>query len=136
MLDKFMSTVAKIAPPVEGESRRVYCQNREIAALLEQNASWETLSYSGRLPRAADASIVLGDTPAVFTPELRRAIEESRARLIYVLPQGTAPLPAEATGTPIFSFLAPPVQATVLHSLVNAAFESLAMARRQVNLEQ
>ncbi|MBI1956474.1 MAG: hypothetical protein HYS38_08785, partial [Acidobacteria bacterium] len=132
-----MSTLAKLVVPVERADRRVYYQDGETAALLEaQNSSWETLPLPRRFPEEVGyPSVVLGDSPAVFTPELREAIEKDLARLIYVLSKGLT-LPPEASGTPIFSFLVPPVQAAVVNSLVNAAFENLMLVRRQASLEQ
>ncbi|OFW10555.1 MAG: hypothetical protein A3G20_05705 [Acidobacteria bacterium RIFCSPLOWO2_12_FULL_59_11] len=133
-----MSTLAKVAEPVEKEGRRVYYQNCEAAVLLAQeNPPWETLPLPGRFPaEEGHPSVVLGDSPAVFTPELRKAIDANLARLIYVLAKGTTTLPPEASGTPIFSFLVPPLQAAVVNSLVNASFENLVLARRQASLEQ
>ena len=135
--DRDMSTLAKLAMPVERTERHVYYQNGEAAALLvQQNPSWETVPLPLRFPmEEAHPSVVLGNSPAVFTPELREAIEKDLTRLIYVLVKGPT-LPPEASGTPIFSFLVPPVQAAVVNSLVNAAFENLALARRQASLEQ
>ena len=110
-----MSTVAK--PEVWAGTRRVYCQNDEAASLLAlQNTSLETLP----LPRdfaAEDGnpSVVIGEDLAIFTPELREAIEQNRARLIYVLQQDSS-LPPEASGIPVFSFLSPPLQAVVVAS--------------------
>ncbi|OFW43080.1 MAG: hypothetical protein A3J28_17405 [Acidobacteria bacterium RIFCSPLOWO2_12_FULL_60_22] len=130
-----MSTVAK--PEVWAGTRRVYCQNGEAASLLAlQNTSLETLP----LPRdfaAEDGnpSVVIGEDLAIFTPDLREAIEQNRARLIYVLQQDSS-LPPEASGIPVFSFLSPPLQAVVVASTVNAAFENLLLARRQTALEQ
>ncbi|MEE8586106.1 MAG: HD domain-containing phosphohydrolase [Acidobacteriota bacterium] len=129
-----MSTVAK--PDALLQVRRVYHQNGEAAALLPQlGSSFEAVALPGRF--TADDSnpcAVIGENPAVFTPELREAIERNSARLLYVLGPGSE-LPAEAGGTPVFSFLTPPLQRVVVESSLNAAFENLLLARNQAVLQ-
>ena len=130
-----MSTVTK--PEVLAGSRRIYCQKGEAAAFLARlNPPLETISLPRTLPAdVASTFVVIGENPSVFTSELREAIAQNRARLIYLLP-GDSSLPPEASGIPVFSFLAPPLQAAVVESTVNAAFENLALAQRQSLLEQ
>ena len=129
-----MSTVAK--PDVLLQARRVYHQNGEAASLLSQlGPSFEVALLPGRFT-ADDSShsVVIGENPSVFTPELRGAIEQNSARLIYVLGPG-ANLPAEAGGTPVFTFLTLPLQQVVVESSLNAAFENLLLARNQAALQ-
>ena len=130
-----MSTVAK--PELLVETRKVYCQSAEVAALLaRQDPPLETLPLPEHL--LADETspcVVIGDNPAVFTTELRDAIAQNRARLIYFLRDDSG-LPAEASGAPIFSFLTPPLQVAVVASTVKAAFDNLDLHRRQATLEQ
>ncbi|MBI3896305.1 MAG: GAF domain-containing protein [Acidobacteria bacterium] len=130
-----MSALAKLTVPITRENRCVYYQNRETATLIEHQDSWEILPLPRQFSTEGQPSVVLGDSPAVFTPELRKAIEEDRTRLIYVLAKGNA-LPPEASGTPIFTFLVPPVQPAMVRSLVNAAFENLVLVHRQTSLER
>ncbi|MBI3934993.1 MAG: GAF domain-containing protein, partial [Acidobacteria bacterium] len=70
----------------------------------------------------------------MFSSELRQAIQASQARLIYVLGADHA-LPHESSGCPVFCFLALPLQAVVLASAVQAAFENLQLARQQDALQ-
>ena len=130
-------TIAKPDVSAQGEVRRVYCENGDVVALLaQQNPSWETAPLPKQFPtEKAYPSIVIGHSPGVFSPELREAIEKNLVRLIYVMAEGPA-LPPEASGIPIFSFLVPPLRATVVTSLVNAAFENLLLARQQASLAQ
>ena len=129
-----MSTVAK--PDALLQVRRVYHQNGEAAALLPQlGSSFEAVALPGRF--TADDSnpcVVIGENPAVFTPELREAIERNSARLLYVLGPGSE-LPAEAGRTPVFSFLTSPLQRMVVESSLNAAFENLLLTRNQAVLQ-
>ncbi|MGH9785373.1 MAG: HD domain-containing phosphohydrolase [Terriglobia bacterium] len=129
-----MSTIAK--PEVLVETRKVYCQSAEAAALLaRQDPPLETLPLPERLPaEEASPCVVIGDNPAVFTTELHDALAQNRARLIYIL-RDDAGLPAEASGAPIFSFLTPPLQVAVVASTVRAAFDNLDLWRRQGSLE-
>ena len=130
-----MSTLAKAE--VLAATRRVYSQNSEATSLLARHSpSLETASLPRPFPADdANPSVVIGDSPSVFNPELQEAIEQNRARLIYILPQESA-LPPEASGTPVFNFLVPPLQPAVLASTVNAAFDNLALSRRQAILEE
>jgi len=128
-----MSTLVR--PETSQATGRVYCQNAEAAALLPQGDAWEAVSLPVPFPaNEENSSVVIGDDAAVFTLELRRAIESNRARLIYVLGADLA-LPREASGTPIFSFLARPLQGRIFESTVRAAFENLELARKQAALE-
>ena len=130
-----MSTVAK--PEVLIETRKVYCQSRAAAALLaRQDPPLETLPLPQRLPaEEANPFVVIGENPSVFTAELREAIAQNRARLIYILRDDSG-LPPEASGAPVFSFLTPPLQAAVVASTVKAAFDNLQLLERQASLEQ
>jgi HD-GYP domain-containing protein (c-di-GMP phosphodiesterase class II) len=129
-----MSLTAK--PEVLAETRRVYCQNAVAAELARQNLSLEVLPFYGRIP-SDDATpfLVIGEHSSVFSAALRDAIAENQARLIYVL-SADAVMPPEASGIPVFNFLAPPLQPAVVASTINAAFDNLQLARRQTALEQ
>ena len=129
-----MSLTAK--PEVLAETRRVYCQSAVAAQLARQNLSLEVLPFSGDIPSDDSTPfLVIGEDSSVFSPALREAIAENRTRLIYVL-AADATLPPEASGIPVFNFLAPPFQPAVVASTINAAFDNLRLARRQTALEQ
>src|SRR5215471_12964370 len=122
---------------VPREVRHVYCQNQAMAALLTHpSSSWKTFPLPKKFSKnKIYPGVVLGERPTVFSPELREAIEENVVRLIYVMRDGKT-LPPQATDIPIFSSVFPPLKATVLRSLVNAAFENLILAHEQTTLEQ
>jgi HD-GYP domain-containing protein (c-di-GMP phosphodiesterase class II) len=130
-----MSTLVK--PEVTPATRRIYCQNREAATLLsQQSALWDTVALPVPFPAEDPTlSVVIGDDPSVFSPPLGQAIESNHTRLIYML-RGGLSLPREASGIPIFIFLAPPLQAAVLGSAVQAAFDNLQLSRHQAELRQ
>ena len=111
---------------------RVYCQNTAAEAVLCQNdGGWEPASLPVPFPSEdSSRSVVIGNEPSVFTPELSEAIAANRARLIYILGPDHK-LPPEARGIPVFSFLNTPLQAVVVGSLVQAAFENLRLAGSQ-----
>src|SRR5215472_12527470 len=119
------------------EVRHVYYQNEATAALLSHpSSSWRALSLPKTFPKGKTyPGVVVGERPAVFTPELREAIEDNVVRLIYVLREGKT-LPPQAAGISIFSFVAPPLKAVTLRGLVHAAFENLFLAHEQATLEQ
>jgi HD-GYP domain-containing protein (c-di-GMP phosphodiesterase class II) len=133
-----MSTLVKPASSAATsvDTRCVYSQNAEAAALLSlYSASWRVLPLPETLP--ADDSqtcIMIGESPSVFTAEIRHAIQTNQARLIYVL-GADHQLPAEASGCPVFHFLSPPLQSAVVSSSVQAAFENLRLARNQDELQ-
>ena len=122
---------------VPREVRRVYYQNGAMVGLLAHpNSSWKALPLPKKFPKEkAYPGVVLGDRPTVFSPELREAIENNVVRLIYVMRDGKT-LPPQATDIPIFGSVVPPLKATAVRSLVNAAFENLLLAREQATLEQ
>lgn len=119
------------------EMRRVYCQNAEVIRLLtEGNLPYEFLLLPTQFTSENSCpSIVVGTSSAVFSAELRRAIEKDLVRLIYVLSDG-APLPPEASAFPIFGFLAPPLRPAVVTSLIDAAFQNLQLGIKQASLER
>jgi HD-GYP domain-containing protein (c-di-GMP phosphodiesterase class II) len=127
-----------IDPNDQGVIRRVYCQSVEVAALLREYAScWQiSTPLPEELPDHESApAVVIGRSPTVFSDTLRRAIEQNSARLIYVIGAGTDPPPA-VRQVPIFAFVQSPVQAAPLSGLINAAFENLALTRRQTVLKR
>jgi len=129
--------MAAIDPNKQGVIRRVYCQSVEVAALLRGYTScWQIATLPEELADHAPAlAVVVGDSPAVFSDTLRRAIEQNSARLIYVF-SAAAMLPRAASRIPIFAFLQSPALAAPLGSLIHAAFENLELTRRQSVLEQ
>jgi len=134
---KRKTTAAEFDVRVPREVRHVYCQNQAMAALLTHpSSSWKTFPLPKKFPKnKIYPGVVLGERLTVFSPELREAIEENVVRLIYVMRDGKT-LPPQATDIPIFSSVFPPLKATVLRSLVNAAFENLILAHEQATLEQ
>jgi HD-GYP domain-containing protein (c-di-GMP phosphodiesterase class II) len=131
------TTAAEFDIRVPREVRHVYYQNGAMAALLAHpSSSWKALPLPKTFPKdKAYPGVVLGERPTVFSPELREAIEDNVVRLIYVMRDGKT-LPPQATDIPIFSSVVPPLKATALRGLVNAAFENLILAREQATLEQ
>ena len=119
------------------EIHRVYCQNDEVVALLaQQKPSWQALPIPKDFRNEkVYPGVIIGDSRAIFSPELREAIDNNIVRLIYVMYDGQT-LPPEAAGVPIFSFLVPPLEGRAVGSLVNAAYANLLLAREQVRLEQ
>ena len=131
------TTATEFDVRVPREVRHVYCQNQAMAALLTHPSSpWKTFPLPKKFPKnKIYPGVVLGERPTVFSPELREAIEENVVRLIYVM-RDRKTLPPQATDIPIFSSVFPPLKATVLRSLVNAAFENLILVHEQATLEQ
>ncbi len=107
-----------------------------MARLLDgENPNWVSAQLPQKIvKRMLSTAVVVGDDPTIFTDELREAIVANQARLIYVLDADRS-LPAGASGVPIFSFIIHPVEAGALHCAIDAAFESLALARRPTMLE-
>ncbi len=131
------STTSNLAEAQKGEILRIYYQKGEAAALLARSdPSWEAVPLPKNfLKNKPYPGVVIACSPAVFSSRLRAAIEKNIVRLIYLI-AGGAPLPPQASGTAIFGFLVPPVQAAVMRSLVNAAWENLLLARHRTGLEQ
>jgi HD-GYP domain-containing protein (c-di-GMP phosphodiesterase class II) len=129
-----MSTLAKA--DVSKGLRRIYCQKTEVVSLLSgEDRPFEAVLLPASFPsEESNPSVVIGDSPSIFTAELRQAIAKNLTRLIYVLQEGS-PLPREAGGTPVFSFLVPPLQRVVVESTVRAAFDNLLLARSQEELQ-
>ena len=130
-----MSTVANTGVGVG--SRRVYFQNPDVVSLLSRDGvSFEALPLPASFPSGESSpSVVIGENPAIFTAKLQEAIEKNLIRLIYVLQEGL-PLPREARGIPIFTFLVPPLQRVVLESTILAAFDNLLLSRNQTELQE
>lgn len=129
-----MSTAVK--PSVSVETLRVYCQNPGTVSPGSSNESWEVLPLPPDFPvHETASSVVVAEDPAIFTAQLRHAIECNLTRLIYVL-RPSAALPPEASGTPIFSFVVKPLQPVVIESNIRAAFDNLALSRQQAELER
>ncbi len=92
-----------------------------------------------RLVSAAEFSsgppaVLIGDHPQIFHSSIRAAVEQDRARVIYVL--SGSELPAEASGFPIFGFLSKPLHPRVADSLARAAQENLALCAGRARLER
>jgi HD-GYP domain-containing protein (c-di-GMP phosphodiesterase class II) len=116
--------------------RRIYYTSPKAARLLKgENSGWVIARLPKKIGKETFArAVVIGDGPAVFSEQLRQAIETNQARLIYVLDSEQS-LPDAASGVPVFSFLTDSVQVESLHRVVVAAFESLSLARYQATLE-
>ena len=120
----------------DADLRRIYYTSPKGARLLKRENSGRVIApLPEKIGKETFAlAVVIGDGPAVFSDELRKAIEANQARLIYVLDSKQS-LPDEASGVPVFSFLTGSVQGESLHRVVDAAFESLSLARHQATLE-
>jgi HD-GYP domain-containing protein (c-di-GMP phosphodiesterase class II) len=120
----------------DADLRRIYYTSPKGARLLKRENSGRVIApLPEKISKETFAmAVVIGDGPAVFSDELRKAIEANQARLIYVLDSKQS-LPDEASGVPVFSFLTGSVQGESLHRVVDAAFESLSLARHQATLE-
>jgi len=112
-------------------------QSRGLAKQLErENGRWNIVFLPQRLSKETiGPAIIVGDDPKLFTDDLRDAIEANRVRLIYVVDPKHA-LPVSSGAMPIFGILARPVQIATLSSLMAAAFDNMALARRQAGLEE
>ena len=115
---------------------RVYYTSQKAARLLEgEKSGWVIAPLPEKIClETFPPCVVIGDNPAVFSDDLREAIEINQARLIYLL-DSKGGLPAEAKGVPVFSFLIPSMQFESLHRMIEAAFQNLFFARRQTTLE-
>ncbi len=103
---------------------------RELSHLIPGAPSLEaTDGFDPLLP-----SVLVGDSARLFHPKIRQAVTEDRARVIFILDGKKNELPPEAQGFTIFGFLARPLHARVVESMVQAALENLSLAagRRQV----
>jgi HD-GYP domain-containing protein (c-di-GMP phosphodiesterase class II) len=120
----------------DADLRRIYYTSPKGARLLKRENSGRVIApLPEKISKETFAmAVVIGDGPAVFSDELRKAIEANQARLIYVLDSKQS-LPDEASGVPVFSFLTGSVQGESLHRVVDAAFESLSLARHRATLE-
>jgi len=125
------------ASPQSAVSPTVFVQSRGLAKLLErENGRWNIALPPQRFSKETiGPAVIVGDDPKLFTDDLRYAIEANRVRLIYVVDPEHA-LPAKSGAIPIFGFLARPVQSATLSSLIAAAFDNMALARRQAGLEE
>ena len=97
---------------------------------LEQLCQWLPGSRAVKEVSILDLkppTVIISDMPAVFSTELRKAVLEEQARLVYVV-EGDGTLPAESTGFPIYFFLTRPFHQGVLESTVRGALESLRLA--------
>ena len=105
---------------------------------LHEMAGWWPGARRAASARELDgpdaAVVVIADSPAVFTDDLRERILEDRARLVYVV--DAEGLPAESTGTPIYFSLARPLHRQVVESVVRAALENVDMAVRNRDLTE
>ena len=112
-------------------------QSRGLAKQLErENGRWNIAFPPQRLSKETiGPAVIVGDDPKLFTDDLRDAIEANRVRLIYVVDPKHA-LPVSSGAMPIFGILARPVQIATLSSLMVAAFDNMALARRQAGLEE
>jgi len=119
------------------ERQLVYCQSAEVARWLErENVPWTVAPLSNSFSSDTSALIVVvGSNAAIFSSQVRAAIESDQARLIYASDVSPT-LPAEASGVPISSFLIGPLRGETLRNCIASAFEDLALRRRQAMLEE
>ena len=80
-------------------------------------------------------TVLIGDHPQLFQPNIRAAVEQDRARVLYVL-SGAGELPAEAAGFPIFGFLSRPLHPRVVEGLAQAAQENMLLYSGRQRLER
>ncbi len=111
--------------PLPGENVILLCRQGNLERLQE----WLPGARAVEQVKALDWKpqlVVIADTPEVFSPALREAVLEERARLVYLL--GTdGQLPAESGGFPVYFSLTEPLYAQVLQSVVQAARENLCL---------
>src|SRR5579885_3627029 len=124
-------------PVISAEMIRVYCESPEIAALLSKSSelfdvATLPLKFSSVFSTPA---VVIAESAGIFTAALRDAVQNISLRIIYVL-RGSPAAPREVQTTPIFSFVAPPLERLALESMVRAAYEHLMLARSQAQLQQ
>jgi len=119
------------------ERQLVYCQSAEVARWLErENVPWTVAPLSNSFsPDTSALIVVVGSNAAIFSSQVRAAIESDQARLIYASDVSPT-LPAEASGVPISSFLIGPLRGETLRNCIASAFEDLALRRRQAMLEE
>jgi HD-GYP domain-containing protein (c-di-GMP phosphodiesterase class II) len=80
-------------------------------------------------------AVLIGDHPQLFHPNIRAAVEHDRARVLCVL-NGSGELPAEASGFPIFGFLARPLHPRIVESMAHAAQENMLLQSGRQRLER
>ena len=119
------------------ERQLVYCQSAEVARWLErENVPWTVAPLSNSFsPDTSALIVVVGSNAAIFSSQVRAAIESDQARLIYASDVSPT-LPAGASGVPISSFLIGPLRGETLRNCIASAFEDLALRRRQAMLEE
>ncbi|HEX9452986.1 MAG TPA: GAF domain-containing protein, partial [Candidatus Binatia bacterium] len=116
--------------------RRILCQSDEVAGLLTGfDPSWNISRSTPDATLIKSGAIVVAENANIFSEAVRSAIDTGRVRVIYLL-QPSACLPESVNGNLLYGVLTRPVEPRALKSLIDGAWENLALALRQAKLEQ
>ena len=120
----------------DSQFRQVFCQSDEIAAVLTGlEPSWNVSRFALNDHPVNSGAVVVAENEEVFTSSLRAAIESAQVRVIYLLSVSRA-MPAPANRKALYGILTVPIDSHALKSLIDGAFENLALAGRQFRLER
>ncbi len=120
-----MSTQTAAATGI-GDKVTLVTSGQGLAELQEWLPASSSIEEATAL-RLDSPSVIISDTPAVFTTPLREAVLDDRARLLYAL-DSDGHLPAEAAGFPVYFFLTRPLHRITLESTVRGAAENLRLS--------
>ncbi|HWH80589.1 MAG TPA: hypothetical protein VNT76_24575, partial [Candidatus Binatus sp.] len=112
----------------DSQFRQVFCQSDEIAAVLTGlEPSWNVSRFALNDHPVNSGAVVVAENEEVFTSSLRAAIESAQVRVIYLLSVSRA-MPAPANRKALYGILTVPIDSHALKSLIDGAFENLALA--------